>query len=132
MAGTVPVNERWAMLSATSGAVADGAVDTSRCSCRPVFEAQVWSPRDRKTIRKTLPTLTQAQDWRQEAQVELRKGTLCAPSDVTVTEAAAEWLERAEAGVIRIRSGDPYKPAALRAYRHALDCRILPVLGRNA
>ena len=47
----------------------------------------------------------------------------------SVGEAAAEWLERADAGLIRTRSGDPYKPAALRAYRHALDCRILPRFG---
>jgi len=51
------------------------------------------------------------------------------PSSVTVAEAAEEWLDRAAAGVIRTRSGDPYKPAAIRAYRHALQCRILPRFG---
>jgi integrase len=33
--------------------------------------------------------------------------------------------------VIRTRSGDRYKPAAIRAYRHALACRILPRLGKK-
>jgi len=99
------------------------------CSCRPAYQAQVWSPRDRKTIRKTFPTLPEARAWRQETHVALRTGTFGTPSAISVGEAAAEWLERADAGLIRTRSGDPYKPAALRAYRHALDCRILPRFG---
>ena len=32
-------------------------------------------------------------------------------------------------GVIRTRSGDRYKPSALRSYRQALDTKILPRLG---
>ena len=70
--------------------------------------------------------MTEALAWRQEAKTAVRTGELRAPSPTTVAEAAQEWLERAEAGVIRTRSGDAYKPAAIRAYRHALDCRILP------
>ncbi len=108
------------------------ATPTGRvCSCRPALQAQVWSPRDRKTVRKSFPTLAEARAWRQETQVALRKGTMRAPSSVSVGEAAAEWLERADAGLIRTRSGDPYKPAALRAYHHALDCRILPRFGQK-
>jgi hypothetical protein len=56
-------------------------------------------------------------------------GQLCAPSPITLAEAAEDWLQRATAGVVRTRSGDAYKPAAIRAYRHALDCRILPHFG---
>jgi len=35
----------------------------------------------------------------------------------------------AEAGVVRTRSGDPYKPSALRAYEQALRQKLLPSLG---
>jgi hypothetical protein len=35
------------------------------------------------------------------------------------------------AGVIRTRSGDPYKPSALRTYRQALEGKLLPTLGRR-
>src|SRR5947207_12471784 len=76
------------------------------CSCRPSFQAQVWAVRDRKTIRKTFPTLGEAQAWREEARVGLRRGELQAPSPVIIGEAAEEWLERASAGLIRTRSGD--------------------------
>jgi integrase len=106
-----------------------GSRDGKRCSCRPTYQAQVWSPRDRKPIRKTFATLAAARAWRQESQVALRKGTLRAPSPVTVREAAQEWLAAAEAGLVRTRSGDAYKPSALRAYRQALRHRVLPRLG---
>jgi len=42
---------------------------------------------------------------------------------------AGRWLTGAEAGDIRNRSGQPYKPATLRGYRQALDTYLLPVLG---
>ena len=38
------------------------------CSCQPGFQAQVWSPRDGKTIRKTFRSLSDARAWRAEAQ----------------------------------------------------------------
>jgi hypothetical protein len=55
------------------------------CSCSPAFQAQVWSPRDRRPLRKTFPTVAEAVAWRQ---------------------AALEWLALAEQGVVRTRSGD--------------------------
>jgi hypothetical protein len=38
-----------------------------RCGCRPGFQAQVWSARDAKTIRKTFRTLADARAWRADA-----------------------------------------------------------------
>ena len=66
------------VVRATSAAARPGT--GSRCSCTPTFQAQVWSPREHKTIRKTFATLAEARAWRQESQVALRKGTLRAPS----------------------------------------------------
>jgi integrase len=74
-----------------------------------------WCRRERRPIRRTFDTLEEAQAWRREAQVALRKGALRAPSQLTLAEAAEAWLEGAKAGVIRNRSGDPYKPSALRS-----------------
>jgi integrase len=100
-----------------------------RCSCSPSYQAQVWSTGERKPIRKTFATIDEARAWRQESQVALRKGTLRAPSPTTLSETAEQWLAAAEAGVIRTRSGDRYKPSALRSYRQALETKILPTLG---
>jgi len=49
---------------------------------------------------------------------------------MTLSVAAHEWLAAAERGVIRTRSGDAYKPSALRSYRQALQSTVLPELGR--
>jgi integrase len=98
-------------------------------SCRPGYQAQVWSPRDGKTIRKTFRALADARAWRAEAQTALRRGTLRAPSRTTLAQAAADWLEAAKAGVVRTRSGDPYKPSALRGYAGSLRTKLMPELG---
>lgn len=99
------------------------------CDCRPGYQAQVYSARDKRTIRKTFASLTDARSWRAETQVALRRGTLRAPSRTTLVEEAARWLSGANAGVIRNRSGDPYKPSALRSYEQALAGKVLPELG---
>jgi integrase len=99
------------------------------CACRPTYEASVWSARDRKKIRKTFPTLAAARGWRADAQVGLRKGTLRAPTPTTLRQAAEAWLAGARAGSIRTRSGDAYKPSAVRSYEGSLRKRVLPELG---
>jgi len=100
-----------------------------RCSCSPSYQAQVWSAREHKTIRKTFPTLAAARSWRHESQVALRKGLLRSSSQLTLEEAAKAWLSAAEAGIVRTRTGEAYKPSAIRAYRQALNHRIFPTLG---
>jgi integrase len=99
------------------------------CRCAPSFQAQVWSVRDRRPIRRTFPTLAEAKAWRQEALLAARRGRLRAPTAQTVADAAEEWLRLAVTGVVRTRSGDPYKPSAIRTYRMALRAHILPHLG---
>ncbi len=46
-----------------------------------------------------------------------------------MAEVAQEWLEAAEAGIIRTRSGTQYKPSALRNYRDAIEGKLLPEFG---
>jgi hypothetical protein len=36
------------------------------CDCHPAYQAQVFSRRDGKTIRKTFSTLSEARAWRAE------------------------------------------------------------------
>lgn len=99
------------------------------CTCRPGFQAMAWSRRDRKVLRRTFPTLAKARTWRAEAQVDLRRGTANAPTARLLREEAKEWLSDAELGIVRNRSGERYKPAAIRAYRAALDNYVLPEFG---
>ncbi len=59
----------------------------------------------------------------------MRRGTVRAPVPSTLRQAAEAWLDGAQSGSIRTRSGHPYKPCALRGYESALQARILPELG---
>jgi integrase len=93
------------------------------------YRASVWSARDNKRIRRTFPTLAAAKAWRQDAQVALRRGELRAPAPTTLRQAAEAWLEGARDGRITNRSGERYKPSAVRSYEWALRLRVLPELG---
>ena len=99
------------------------------CGCRPTHQASVWSAREKKRIRKTFATVSEAKRWRNEAITALARGTMKAPTKKTLSQAAEEFLTGIEAGTIRSRSGDPYKPSARRAYEQALRLRVLPELG---
>jgi len=44
-------------------------------------------------------------------------------------DASEEWLSLARQGIALTRSGDPYKPSALRSYEEALQTKALPELG---
>jgi len=100
-----------------------------RCDCHPGYQAQVYSGREGRTIRKTFRTLADARAWRAESQAALNKGALKAPSRTTVAEAIEEWLRGARSGVIRTRSGDHYKPAAIRGYKLSFETQIIPRFG---
>ena len=105
------------------------AREGGRCRCHPAYQAQVYSPRDRRTIRKSFKTLSGARAWRADTRAALQKGTMRAPTRTTLAEASDDWLCAARAGIARTRSGDPYKPSALRSYEEALHTKVLPELG---
>lgn len=97
-----------------------------RCNCTPSYRASAWSKREGKLVRKTFPTKAAAKSWRHDAMTARGRGELKAPSKRTIGEAAEAWLDAAKAGRIRNRSGDPYKPSAVRGYEKALRLRVLP------
>jgi integrase len=100
-----------------------------RCNCQPTYQASVWSARESTRIRKTFPTLAEARAWRSETQTGVRRGTLRAPAHTTVHEAAEELVAGMKSGRVRTRSGDLYKPSAIRSYEAALRDHVVPNLG---
>jgi hypothetical protein len=66
-------------------------------------------------LRKTFPTLAAARRWRAEAQTAIHRGKLRAPTATTLTEAVEELVEGMRSGKVRTRSGDIYKPSAIRS-----------------
>jgi hypothetical protein len=101
------------------------------CNCAPTYHAHVYDVRSKRRIRKSFSTFTAARNWRQDALVALRSGTLRASDGRTVAKIADDWLKGAREGVIRNRSGDRYKPSAIRAYEQNLRLRVLPALGAH-
>jgi integrase len=99
------------------------------CNCKPSYEAAVFLARDGKKLRRTFTSLSEARRWRHDAASAAGKGQLRAPTGLTLTQAAEQWLEGARSGAIRNRSGDAYKASAWRGYELALRLRVLPDLG---
>jgi integrase len=102
-----------------------------RCTCSPTWQAQVFDQRTGRRLTKTFPNKTAARNWRDDARSALRNGTLRASSKTTVGEAWDRWLEEARAGVIRNRSGDRYKPSALRGYSQSFELRLRSEIARR-
>jgi integrase len=100
-----------------------------RCNCRPTYQASAWSARDDKRIRKTLPTLAMARAWRAEAQAAIHRGKLRAPTAVTLAERGEDLIASMRSGKVRTKSGDLYKPSAIRGYERSLRDRLLPAVG---
>lgn len=98
-----------------------------RCDCP--WRAEVYSNRDGKKIRKAFPTKAAALAWRDDSRSAVRKRILRAPMSTTLRDATKTWLDDARAGLIRPRSGAPYKPAAIRNYERNLRLHVLPELG---
>ncbi|MDP9294059.1 MAG: tyrosine-type recombinase/integrase, partial [Actinomycetota bacterium] len=59
----------------------------------------------------------------------LRAGTMTTARGPTLNDAVDQWLDALRAGHVCNRSGDPYKPSAIRGYEQCLRLRVLPVLG---
>jgi integrase len=99
------------------------------CTCKPRYQAEAYDRSTGRRVRRTFQTKTAARQWRTDAQAAIRAGTLTTDHGPTLNAFAAQWLEDAAAGHVTNRSGDRYKPAAVRGYEQALRLRVLPTLG---
>jgi integrase len=89
----------------------------------------VFSPRDGRKIRRTFPTLAAAKAWRADSLTGVRRGSVRAPRPTTVRQAGDALIAGMRSGLVRTRSGDVYKPSAIRSYEAALRLHIFPELG---
>jgi integrase len=99
------------------------------CRCKPTYQASVWNRREKRPIKRTFTSLSEAKSWRTDAMSALRKGTISSPTRHTLREVAEAWIESAKQGATLTRSGKPYKPSALRGYEADLRRYVLPDLG---
>jgi integrase len=99
------------------------------CDCKPRYQAEAYDKRTGRRMRRTFENKTAAKQWRTDARAALRAGQITAHTGPTLRQATEDWLAGARAGHIKNRSGDPYKPAAIRGYEKDLRLRVLPTLG---
>lgn len=107
------------------------AKDGKSCRCRAGYEAWVYLPHEKKKVRKTFARKAEAKSWRATALTAASRRTLQSPSRLTVEQAAWLWLEAAQTGAVRDRSGHTYKPGTLREYQRALRLRVLAEFGER-
>ncbi len=89
----------------------------------------MYSRRDKVKVRKTFSEHWEAKAWRHE-QLELTSiDRLRAPSRLSLAEAGLLWVEMAQKGQIRNRSGRRYKPSTLRTIEPDLRLHLAPNLG---
>jgi integrase len=108
-----------------------GSRDGGRCNCKPSYRAWVYDRRSGAKVRKVFPTLAAAKAWRADATSAIGRGKRVASTRVTLREAAEAWVAGATADppTVLNRSGQPYKPSALREYVRNLNNYVLPELG---
>jgi integrase len=109
--------------------MATGIDERKRGDGKTSYQAHVWDARNGKRIRKTFDNKTAAKQWRTDAMAALRAGTMTTSRGPTLNDAVDKWLDALRDGHVRNRSGDPYKPSAIRGYEHCLRHRVLPQLG---
>ena len=101
----------------------------ARCNCSPSYRAEVWDKSAGTKIRETFPTLAAADAWRTDKRSAVRRGTERAPTQTTLREAWEAWQIGAKDSTVRTRSGDLYKPSALRGYASSMRLHVLDDLG---
>jgi integrase len=95
-----------------------------RCDCEPSYRVRI-RPTGRDPIARTFDSSAEATSWRKDALLALRRGRdVDLGGRKTLRTVALEWLQAAEAGTVRARGGDAYKPSAIRSYERTLRLRV--------
>lgn len=97
-----------------------------RCRCEGGWEAWIYLPRERRKVRKTFDRESEARSWRAEAQAAATKGGLrpVAYDKRTLYEAMGDFVTGMEAGTVRPRGRERYKPNTVRSYERAVRLHL--------
>jgi integrase len=99
-----------------------------RCNCSGGYEAWVYLSREGRKVRKTFKREAEAKTWRAEALTAAERGGLRPARRDARTLAAAlrVFVEGMEAGEVRPKGRERYKPNTVRSYERALRVHIEP------
>lgn len=94
----------------------------TRCSCTVTYDA--WIRRVDADEHRTFATRDAAERWLADQRRATRE--LRGDSALLLSDAAAQFLDRAVVGASRASTGHPYRTNTIQAYRRALRLRVLP------
>ena len=99
-----------------------------RCNCKAGWEASIYLAREDRRITKTFRRETEAKSWRADAKRAADSGNLRAVSrdGRTLAEALREFIAGMQAGTVRPKGRERYKPNTIRSYERALRVHIAP------
>jgi integrase len=100
-----------------------------RCNCEPGYRVAAYDAISKRKVSKTFRTLAGARRWRADAHTQAAKGVRLAGTAQTLVDAAEAFVDGMRSGVVRTRSGEPYKPSVVREYERSLRLHVLPTLG---
>ncbi len=97
---------------------------------RDQYRGHVYDRRARRKLRgEWTYSLAAAKSWRHDALARLDAGTLSADRGELIAAAADAFVADMRTGDARTRSGDRYKPSAIRDYERGFRLRIVPAIG---
>ena len=102
--------------------------DGGRCSCNAGWEASIYLAREGKRITKMFRREAEAKSWRADAKRAVDHGTLRSiPRDGrTLAAALQQFIAAMQAGTVRPKGRERYKPNTTRSYERALRVHIEP------
>jgi integrase len=99
-----------------------------RCNCKAGYQAWLYSSRDGRKVRKVFKREAEAKSWRADAKRALDNGSLrpSARDGRTLAEALRQFIAGMQAGTVRPKGRERYKPNTTRSYERALRVHIEP------
>jgi len=97
-----------------------------RCNCKAGWEASIYLAREDRRITKAFPREAEAKSWRADAKRASEQGGIrpTPRSSCTLIEALRRFIAGMEAGTVRPKGRERYKPNTTRSYERALRVHI--------
>ena len=108
----------------------EGIEERTDAAGRRQYRGHAYDRRAKRKLRgEWTYSKATAKSWRKDAVARLDAGTLSADRGELITTAAETFIVEMKTGDARTRSGDRYKPSAIRDYERGFRLRIVPAIG---
>ena len=109
-----------------------GIEERTDATGRTQYRGHVYDRRAKRKLRgEWTYSAAAAKAWRNDALVRLEARTLSADRGELLATAAEAFIAEMRTGAARTRSGDAYKPSAIRNYERGFRLRLVPAIGAS-